>query len=373
MPLRRFHTKSRHGCSQCKLAHVKCSRCTKLQKTCSFQNLYKAPSESSGSSPNAGTSITTINHLSETDTLSWEDLDLFHHYLTVTCETLDDREDVRQMWKIQIPQMATKQKFLMYGIFSITAMHIASSNPENQSSYINRAIRDHNIALRDYTSLLHNITRENATALFACGSLIAVVALTLGILRPQQESTGPVEEILGIFNLLRGIPLVAGKMWASLRSSQIAPLFVHRDHDGREVDLTASTRLPERVTNALALLEERAQTLSTPEQKEAYIIAIQDLKEAFNLRSAVRYEKSMSFRWPVTVNQEYVALLGLREPMALVVLAHYAVMLHEMRDKWWALGWGSQLVHEIYQVVDEDWRGLMAWPMREISPNHEHD
>lgn len=255
----------------------------------------------------------------------------------------------------------------MHSLFSVTALHMACFDPENQSLYIDRAIRHHNIALRHFSSQLHNITRENGACLFTCATLIVVFSLNLAFSRPHQESTGPLEEILGIFRLLRGVQLVVTGIREWVRDSEIAPMFADRD-----IDRTIS--LPGDVIAALNLLEERNQQLSKPESDtRAYNLAIEGLEDCFKVIST-QDAKTSSDRdhgrvlgWPITASQEYIALLSSRQPMALVILAHFAVILDDMRDSWWVREWGSRLIHDIRQMLSDYWQDLMAWPLQKVN------
>jgi hypothetical protein len=303
---------------------------------------------------------------SEVETLSWEDLELLHHFSTVTYTTLARREDLHQMWRIQVPKVAMKQRFLMHSLFSVASLHIAFSHPENASLYIGRATRHNNIALREYRSKLHNITPENSPPLFACSILLIIVALNLAASSPHQEPREAIEEITGIFVLTRGVRLVLAEMWDWVRESEIAPLFV-----GRELD--DNILLPKDVAGAVESLEERNQQSADPgSDKEAYALAIKGLKVCFkHLRSKER-DNGIVLSWPVNVSQDYTKLLSLRRPIALVILAYFAVILEEVRESWWAKGWGTQLVHEVSQVLGVEWEGLLAWPMDKISAGNSH-
>jgi Fungal specific transcription factor domain len=350
----------------------------KTRKSCQFPNLVIAQSPQSLSasyhpvipastsllsaiSTPDGTSIAPeLSYSSQIEIVVWDDLELLHHFLTVTYKTMASRNDLQQMWQIQVPKLALKQKYLMHSLFSVTALHIASSHPENRSSYIDRAIRHHNIALREYSRKLDSMTRENSASLFACAASIVISTLNLAVSRPHEEPMGPIEEILGIFTLLRGVPLVLGETWDWVRESEISPMFA-----GRELDDTVV--LSDGVTNALKLLEERNQLSSNAGlERHTYDFAIQRIKECFKLSSSNDRDNGMVLSWPISVSEMYITLLRSREQMALVILAYYAVILYEIRDTWWAVGWGSKLVQEVHLLVDSEWRSLIAWPMDQI-------
>ena len=256
--------------------------------------------------------------------------------------------------------MALKKKYLMHSIFSVAALHMGHVYPESQSLYIDRAIRYHNMALQEFSLELQSITQENSTSLFTCATLTILFAFSLAMLRPHEEPIRPIEELLGIFTLLRGVPLVVGEMWYWVRDSEIAPLFA-----GRELD--DSIVLSDDVTNAIKLLEDRNERVAkSGSERQTYTLAIQGLKNCFKLVSSEERNNGMVFGWPVSVSQEYIALLRSREQMALVILAHYAVILDEIRDTWWVMGWGSKLIRELHQAVEDEWKSLLVWPMDKI-------
>lgn len=295
------------------------------------------------------------HHASDTALVSWDDLELLHHYLTDTYTTLTSRNDLRQMWQVAMPKLAQQHRFLMHSIFSVTALHLASSHPPHQSSYIDRAIRHHNIALQQYRYALDNMTQRNSAALLACSTLIVIFALNLAVLRPRKEASGSIEEIIGIFSLLRGVPFLLAEMWCWIQDSEIAPLFAGREPTDEVV-------LPDDVARALELLEERNRVCSTDvSERDTYARAIADLERCFKLLWSKDPDHGMVLSWPIFVGREYIALLAARQQMALVILAHYAVGLDKIRDTWWAKEWGNKLIQEVYLEVKGDWKSVIKW------------
>jgi len=48
--------------------------------------------------------------------------------------------------------------------------------------------------------------------------------------------------------------------------------------------------------------------------------------------------------------------------MAIVILAHHAVILHSLDHRWGAQSRGSQLVSDLVPLVGEEWSRFMVWP-----------
>ena len=282
-----------------------------------------------------------------------------HHFSAITYMTLGSRSDLRQMWQINIPKMAIHRSFLIHSLFSVAALHMASSSPNNQTSYTDRAIRHHNIALRTYSIELKNITRDNSASLISCAALIVLFAFGLAISRPFEEPMKPIDELLGIFTLLRGLRLVVEQSWPWIQESDIGPLFV-----GRDVDKTIV--LSDEVANAFKQLEDRMQLTISETDRNTYEPAIQILKDCFKVASSDDRNNGMVLSWSISLSPEYIELLDSRQPVALVILSYYAVSLNEIRDSWWVMGWGNKLIQEVYQVVDDEWKSLLVWPMKKI-------
>ena len=93
-----------------------------------------------------------------------------------------------------------------------------------------------------------------------------------------------------------------------------------------------------------------------------YRSAIQDLRTAFERSSTIIEEEGLVFIWAATVSEQYMIRLQNKEPMALVILAHYAVLLHGINGQWWANGRGSQLVDAISETLPAVWQAAINWP-----------
>jgi len=341
----------------------------KTGKTCQFQQQDEAclgaATPQTTSPPKDGSSVSDPSKIFNADIISWDDMELLHHFLTDTANTLADRADLQEMWKVMIPKLAMKQRFLMHLIFSVTALHIASSDAEKRPLYVDRALRHHNIALPYFRAQWHTATQENVTSLFVGATLIFASSLNLAVSRPPIESQPwAVQEIFGIFVLLRGIPLVFGDYWEGAVKSDITPLFTGRVPDD-------SVCLPADIAEALEKLKTSHQLSAKALNRATYVLAIESLESSFKVPVTEGQDFGLVFEWPIRVSKEYILLLTARHSMALVILAYYAVILHELRDRWWVSVWGVKLVREIYLMLDDEYKFLMEWPLKKILLPHQ--
>ena len=136
---------------------------------------------------------------------------------------------------------------------------------------------------------------------------------------------------------------------------------------------TLETRLPKPADHQLRLL---AQFCENPdlsdEVVEAYQSAVKDLRKCYAkifTRSSVECEIGTAFTWPVEVPQKFIEMLSNRAPEALIILAHYCVVLHHLDDYWWIKGWAAHLIQNIYAELDSSFHGWIQWPSDVIARN----
>ncbi|KAJ4526111.1 hypothetical protein HRR81_003511 [Exophiala dermatitidis] len=103
--------------------------------------------------------------------------------------------------------------------------------------------------------------------------------------------------------------------------------------------------------------------------RTAYRDAVAHLQHVFDVQQrrvadggAGGADMPLLFTWPVLVSSEYLALLRQRQPQALVILAHYAVLLHRGR-RFWLLGDGGQfLIESICATLGPKWQKWLEFP-----------
>jgi hypothetical protein len=62
-------------------------------------------------------------------------------------------------------------------------------------------------------------------------------------------------------------------------------------------------------------------------------------------------------------------LLSRRKPEALIILAHYAVLLHRRRRVWLVGNVGWILIQEISKFLGTFWKTWLDWPNEVIAPH----
>ncbi|KAK9326114.1 hypothetical protein V1517DRAFT_312762 [Lipomyces orientalis] len=416
MPSRRKHTKSRLGCLQCKKRKVKCDEkvprcgsCSKHEMACnyigssvnrlilarnqqcldvlgpSFSELtdgYASPasfyeqspiSTSDGESVLAPSFTTVSMHmLNKLTDLSSQvtsdhythDLELMHHYSTQTYRTLSEIPDFQEIWKTVIPKEALAHRFLMHGILALSALHlsrISSEKGQNRMVYIELATEHQSLALSLFRTELNRITPSNCNALFAFSSILSILTFASSQCAGIDQRMTPIEEILWVFGLLRGVYQILHAAWDYIQMGQLGPVVRGLRADGG--DTVADEALA-----ALDYLDQVNKVNRDLDVKEACSTAIRKLRDCFQQFNAKCQSVRIAMAWPIFIPHAYVTLLKSREPMALVILAHYCVILRWVDWSWFLTGWGEKVIREIYQCLDASWRPCIQWPIKIVGP-----
>jgi hypothetical protein len=112
------------------------------------------------------------------------------------------------------------------------------------------------------------------------------------------------------------------------------------------------------IDTTLELLREEASKTADGEHHANAITYLQQAMESYCTGGIM----SGIMTWPVTLSDDYVSRIEVRDPMALVILAHYGVIVHLLRDRWWAADYGKRLVHAILPILlefKEEWAELV--------------
>jgi hypothetical protein len=163
-------------------------------------------------------------------------------------------------------------------------------------------------------------------------------------------------------------------VWQYIESVPFVALVIGGlEREGREPDLETSEHY-ERLRGLLELIKpSTAQTApkildynSSPLSSALLI-----LSRAFAKAQAAQSRNAYSlwvatYTWPVQVTQEYLDLLKDRDPVALILLAHYCILLLPLEGNWYMSGYSKRLLTRIYNQLDEEWRPWLRWPLEEI-------
>ncbi len=386
MPSRRPHIKSRHGCVPCKQAHVKCdqlhpkcSKCVRFGRNCQY--LLQPPGEQHAA-PTTATPNSSLDDVVDKGSLekhppqnsisdfTIEDLGLMHFYCAYTSHTINAIPEILRIWQDLIPQEAVSQPYLMHSLLALTALHKISLAVGESELYLSLAMKHHSLALEKSKPELDKISKHNCHALFAFSAAIGIFSFALPVYRNNVPIENPIREIASTTIMLRGSSTIVQSHYDELYNGKygdmLRPEYFSKTHNKMPPELeTAWSNLEVQVRLGDKDRSDDAGCSLAFERLKICFLTMELLPEDGTIFVNPR-DRGVMWNWLATVDIEFISLLVENDPVALVLLAHYAVLLHALNEIWWCRGWGRALIGSISSLIGNDWEESLRWPIQHI-------
>ena len=85
-----------------------------------------------------------------------------------------------------------------------------------------------------------------------------------------------------------------------------------------------------------------------------------------NTRSNMMDDTSLGLSWVVRIPELFISMVSRREPVALVVLAHFCLLLNRLEGIWWIPGLSRRLLQDIHQTLGKKWESQISWPLQDL-------
>ncbi|KAJ3547802.1 hypothetical protein NM208_g1325 [Fusarium decemcellulare] len=295
-------------------------------------------------------------------------LRLLHHYSTVVYLTLSRDPATAELWKTAVPESAFSHEFLMHGLLGVSALHYAHTHPDQEHEYTLVSSHYQNLALRYFTAHLPDLNDQNCKPFFFLGTFIFLLT-TCSIARPR-ESEKPVtpEDIARSFLLIQGVKTIVSfkpiETWK--QDGPLAPLIQMMD----PVEVIQTGAFQTRMEHLSALARQvRPFGFDAINTQTACLLAIESLRTT---HCACMSKHSMSvarrvWMWPMTLTQLFVDLIRSTDPLALIILAHYAALVRQYEHPDWInQGWSVNVMASVESSLDREWREWITWPKKSI-------
>ncbi|KAM5437695.1 hypothetical protein MferCBS31731_005454 [Microsporum ferrugineum] len=314
-----------------------------------------------------------------------EEHELMHHYSTTVFASLADYEVYRPIWQVIVPREMQSVNFLKHGVLAISALHIhylrfrATKQPglnPLELEHKDLAQKHYQAAVMEFGSLFPEDIMSNTSAVFAFSHLTIFFAFGSSHLSGHGGTmSDAIDDLLSLFVLTRKAMAFLRMKWDLLQKGDMGILLQ------RGPQITDRNYLPTDVITALELVEELCHrwtpTQENPEDpicqsqinedghdtKSAYRRAISQLWDCFVMLETKRKDWGMALRFPMIFPDTLFSCFRAREPLAMVILAHYCVLLRRAPVRWWADGWSIQVIQAIFQDLPQNWRYAVSWPM----------
>ncbi|KPM38477.1 hypothetical protein AK830_g8108 [Neonectria ditissima] len=297
------------------------------------------------------------------------DMELLHHYTITAHRTFTFWGEVHHTLQADVPRQGLEHTFLLQQILAFSGFHLAYTQPDRRRFYALRAAQHQDKAISDMrAALAREVTSHNCHALYASSIFLIFSAFaTFPSYEVYNSSFSALDSLIDILKLVDGISLMIKISEHDLRGGPLKGLFA-----GKTGPISTSSHLQTLVDRLLSL-ETRFLAQHTEQEgngmgvvKEATELLADSILSVHRSHSvAVSLELRAAFHWPLRLSDEYLDLLRGRDPIAMVVLAHYCVLLHYAESTCWFLeGWSKTTIQNIANdLSDSPLQDLIEWPL----------
>ncbi|PBK65334.1 hypothetical protein ARMSODRAFT_978436 [Armillaria solidipes] len=362
----RPHQKTRTGCKTCKQRKVKCdeslpfcNNCTKRGIECVWDNSSPRPeSTTSERSMVVAQSSSTDSSLSlwtrddgSSDLLT---LELMHHYTTSASYSLFPDPDASAVWRTVIPQMAfdPRNRCLLQAILAFSALHIhhegstSSRYAEIATDYYNQAKISIQLADADETA--------DINAVLVALTLVSQYefAISPTVFSHPRDWYNTMCEVRR--NSLKNRTEIQYSVMQSLMAAMAPPL----------PPSSLNEQFPSTLSSILSSAPD-VEELHDASVRKAYEESIYFLEQAWG----AHFNRCVGLWWYMMSNT-FLRLLEQARPRALIILAHYCVMMkHVTQDgPWWVKkNWCDEAAKIVF-TLDARWTPYLGWLLSQLDP-----
>jgi hypothetical protein len=245
-----------------------------------------------------------------------------------------------------------------HALLSLTSLHMAYLQPTEAEKFEAHAARHQSQALPLFRQGLANVTESNCHALYACGHLIAKYTFARPQSRERLLFSSDIGAVPEIMSMLRGAFSIHNYARQWLLDGPLG--FSLKEPLEAEPDLA--------INPDDSHLERLLAFLLVQDGEEACICcgALNALRRLFAMAATPQQTvstKTIAYTWPMQVSERFILLIRHKNPLALIVLAQYSVILKRIDNLWFMEGVGLGILRQCQQNLDRSWDRFLEWPM----------
>jgi hypothetical protein len=265
--------------------------------------------------------------------------------------------------------MACANLYLMQGLLACSALHLADLQPSQQQGLTVRAVSHQDRALPLFRSAISSVTDLSCHVVYAFSRLLVIFAFASQqkverFLLAQKE---PENNVSSCLHLIRGGCSMLFSVRHVIQTGPLKWLIPPEEHTG------SSTYCEDPRLSSLASLSSLEPDVAWQgEASVVYLNAFLELRMAFlktYTRGASLTIWDVVQTWPARVSDDFVTLLSDEHPGALILLAHYCILLKQLESYWYMKGYSARLLSRIYTRIGQKWHPWMTWPLQDVSIN----
>ena len=332
--------------------------------------------ESSSSSSPSGIASTSSGHSPfKEDTSSplkvaHNDEQLYNHYINVVSRIRTNTPEKHGLhhWDLAIRRFSQAHDYLYFIVLAFSALHLAttSEEPGFRQAFLDVALQHQNSSLQRFRLILNDVNADNCEPALTCAALTIACSLAVPLATPTAP-TNHMEQLKRVMALFDGIVKLYRMGWTSTLDPNISPYI-----RSRVVALWSAEKPAPEAEASLDLLAQNAVLpLESADARDMYLLTIEKMKRTHRRLVDIPDDMEVVLFWPGMVSTKYFQALEAQEPIALVILSHWAVTLCYCSLYFWVgdgeSNWGRWTITTVSKMLGDAWRPFLAWPLSQTA------
>lgn len=367
---------------QCDEQLPACTRCVKRGEKCSF---LTTSTEQDSPLSHSNSNGTPHDCSAEQHNRQLLELELMHQWSTETYKSMKyNRPDFANIMAVKLPRSALKYEYLLDGMFSFTALHLAHqhmADPHTMDEYVAAAIsfRDRGMqraapAIQEFQQLNYEPEASEVFAMFWFAALTGMTSMALTVLtRREPENFATPEIVTGRAFINMQVELA--QLWRGTRAIMVIASTMNTNPDvyiRGDAPEPKSNDLDPETDAALSQLESLLRyPASTPnsgvvegDHTPLYCQSVALIRRGYESH-AENGSVDDALAWGPILGNDFALLLKEGVPRALLSALCYGTLLDKISvARWWTGDAGRMLIHECSVELagcPEEWHPLIRW------------
>ncbi|KAI0975306.1 hypothetical protein F4678DRAFT_322609 [Xylaria arbuscula] len=306
-----------------------------------------------------------FNPASTDQTFKLHDLELFHNFKANVWDVLSaDEVPAAQRFTEVIVEHSFARPYLMDQLLALSAAHMSTQRPHQASFYRQEATRRQTQALALFnTSPTAKATDECLPAFFF--SILLSYQVLFDALDSREDFSAFLDKLTKGFRLCGGVRAMAGNSLDSLvmqYRQQIGSDLLDMERLWTSPDTGFGAVFSDKLARLKCLIEEADVNHAISKPCSAALNLLCTLPTVDTARASSGFKVIRVLRWVVTVRPEFIELIEQRRPEALIIIAHFGVILHDAKDCWVFGDAGAYIIRSITAFLGSYWAEWLTWP-----------
>lgn len=353
---------------KCNEAKPQCANCQRLQVTCSFASQTATPILHPSSIATLSTPLATPPAFSAaTQPLSLLDLELYHHFIYAYGTSLITDANVRDQIFENILELGLRHDFLIHNFMALSALHLYQRD-RSRSDLFDRACYLQGVAIQHVQPVIANLQEEDSLAALLFSGHTAAFGLAEFMLNPHHDNVDPIDKIIECFQLSRGVKVVVSPHWGYLKDTWLKVILDKAEAHEDQVRATIATDFP-----TYSMVRSLAFGQDDPERRQRCLKVVEDIFTFIGITASHPNDVPTSTHfidgWVVQLPAAFKDMLVERRPIALIILAYWAVLTSINPRAWHLRGLAELLMARIETILGSEWSEFLRWPRDRIAEN----